>query len=307
MPFHPACFAIFCQVSQERLGKVDVEGLVQLRDSLARKGQESLLKRRHPDVKAGLEQVWCHNVGAEYLAANPVFIPGLSLLIESCLMSDKNFEVQSSPFFGHDESERSEKQNSADPFRHLSNELVHLVVEDLDTRDIAAARLASRAFRHLPISLWARLIKQDMPWLYEAWSLDPLPYTWSSKVHLAAAMELDQRAHETAISRHRWELERRRDIIQEEMPEIYSQWIQDEDPFSWPELDMSTREDDMLKVAPRPLPRRQTDWYQLYCAIKKNWNSLKGLQNRERIWGDINNIVDLMMEIQGSGLRTAGS
>jgi hypothetical protein len=58
----------------------------------------------------------------------------------------------------------------------------------------------SRAFQHLPISLWHRLIIDDMPWLYEAWSLDPEPYVWATQV--AAELVSDQANRRAAARNH---------------------------------------------------------------------------------------------------------
>jgi len=42
------------------------------------------------------------------------------------------------------------------------------------------------------------------------------------------------------------------------------------------------------------IPRNHTDWHQLYVNAKLYWSTLKGLQNRKRIWKDIEWIVKRM-------------
>ena len=39
------------------------------------------------------------------------------------------------------------------------------------------------------------------------------------------------------------------------------------------------------------LPVRQTNWYQFYCKARHLWTTFKGLQNRRRIWKDVEEIV----------------
>jgi hypothetical protein len=51
-----------------------------------------------------------------------------------------------------------------------------MVIEHLGSKDIASLRVASRSFRHLPYTLWHRLIKKEMPWIWETWTDRPYPY-----------------------------------------------------------------------------------------------------------------------------------
>ncbi len=39
------------------------------------------------------------------------------------------------------------------------------------------------------------------------------------------------------------------------------------------------------------LPKRTTNWHGVYTQIEKNWSSLRSLQNRQRIWKDIEEII----------------
>lgn len=41
----------------------------------------------------------------------------------------------------------------------------------------------------------------------------------------------------------------------------------------------------------RDLSRGETDWYALYLKAKYVWADVKGLKNRKRIWGHVNEIV----------------
>ena len=66
-----------------------------------------------------------------------------------------------------------------DPFSCLPTELKHLIMENLDAKDIAALQLVSRAFRQFAVSIWYQQIRKDMPWLWEVWS-DDVPYFWAT-------------------------------------------------------------------------------------------------------------------------------
>ena len=78
---------------------------------------------------------------------------------------------------GENESQSGATSKSGtDIFFKLPQELIHEIVGHFGSKDIASLRLASRAFTHLPIFLWHRLVVEEMPWLYEAWSTTVTPY-----------------------------------------------------------------------------------------------------------------------------------
>jgi hypothetical protein len=48
---------------------------------------------------------------------------------------------------------------------------------------ITSLRAASRAFTHFPNSVWYRLIREEMPWLWEAWDefeRKHIPQIWTT-------------------------------------------------------------------------------------------------------------------------------
>jgi hypothetical protein len=49
------------------------------------------------------------------------------------------------------------------------------------------------------------------------------------------------------------------------------------------------------------LPRANTDWYQLYHDITIHWDELKGLQNRRRIWKDVEEIISRITRYREAG------
>ncbi|KAL3457686.1 hypothetical protein BJX64DRAFT_292923 [Aspergillus heterothallicus] len=289
LPFHPTCFELFIQASKKILGKVDIDALGRIRDRTALQGKEFPMEHDE-DVLAEQEQVWSHTAALEYLVANPVFVPGLPSILKKAISNDEHFSVQQSAF-----SQRPNALSSKslrDPFLGLPAELIQIIVNHLASPDIAALRLSSRAFTHLPISLWYRLLVDEIPSLYEAWSTDPAPYYW------ATILAPDFICAKRARSRFLRNLEEPSAVIRADMPEIADQWIRDATKWEWPK-DPDRAE--MLKLSPCNLPYEKTNWYQLYRELVLNWEKLKGMRNRARIWEAVLQIVDAIREFREEG------
>jgi hypothetical protein len=291
LPFHPTCFELFIQASKQILGRVNIDALVQIRDRAALR-LDNLPITHQDDVRDEQEQVWKHTAGREYLVANPVFVPELAPIIAASIASnDTAFSIQNSPFASRAKSNNYSSSGSAiDPFLSLPSELIHMIVRDLDSPDIAALRLSSRAFTHLPISLWHYLLVKEIPSLYEAWSSDPAPYYWSTL--LATDLIKEKRAREKILR----DLEEPITVIRQDMPEIAEEWIRDASKWEWPE---DPNRADMLNLSPIRLPYERTNWYQLYRDIVVNREKLKGLKNRVRIWDAVLQIIDAIQDFRG--------
>jgi hypothetical protein len=81
-----------------------------------------------------------------------------------------------------------------------------------------------------------------------------------------------------------------------EMPDILEEWIAAEERM------LAARPDVVAQCYAREkrnlmihLPMDKTNWYRLYADIIKHWDDLKGLQNRKRIWGECEGIIDFLM------------
>jgi hypothetical protein len=171
--FHPYCLETYRRVLELRIRGADLSDVA---DWIARRGNEipyhDSEPPRHPAVDRGTERWWIHNAGDEFLVADPLHIPGLSALFEAAKRPQSKFDAQSSPF-----GERVEMPATPrDSFDRLPKELRDMVIEHLGSKDIASLRVASRSFRHLPYTLWHRLIKKEMPWIWETWTDRPYPY-----------------------------------------------------------------------------------------------------------------------------------
>jgi hypothetical protein len=290
LPFHPTCFEVFIQASRWFLGRVDIDALVKIRDKACLERKDFPVKH-HEHVVDGLGQVWTHNIGHEYLVANPIFVPGLRSILEASVSKDKNFSVQNSPF---DVRRRRKALTSIqDPFKAFPADIIRTIVSHLSSSDITGLRLSSRAFTHLPISVWHRLIEKEVPWLYEAWSSDPAPYHWAT----AIAHDLINEKHELEKFNHR--VQEQSIIIKQDMPEIHDHWLKDQSKWEWPE---HPERQELLDLSPMKLPYEMTNWYQLYCDIAANQMRLKGLRNRARIWDAVMQIINAIKECRSHEL-----
>lgn len=250
-PFHPHCLEIYRRVSGLRRGTIDITDLAHW---VIHQVNEV---PNHPAVCRGADQWWMYHSGDEFLAASPLHIPTLSVLLDSARRPQDSFDAKSSPF--GEGSATSE--GPGDLFGKLPNELRDMIVAPLGSKDIASLRLASRRFHHLPFTLWHDLMVKEMPWIWEAWSDRPYPL-------MACATKQELIRHDESMKDRLLEAA----DLQGEQKNIQEQVLAQEDvEFRKPR-------------AVQRLDRLHTDWYYLYCQLRREWNNIKGLQNRERIW-----------------------
>ena len=67
---------------------------------------------------------------------------------------------------------------------------------------------------------------------------------------------------------------------------LFRKLLLDEMPWMWELKDMEGA---------------RVDWHDLYCKRRAYWTSLKGLKNRERIWGDVEEIVRRIERLRSDG------
>ncbi|KAJ5779354.1 hypothetical protein N7457_007074, partial [Penicillium paradoxum] len=277
MPFHPWCFDIFCRQSKSRFKHVNVSGLMKWRNAeFDWDGFQEF--PRTGDVFGGQEQFWRHEPKSEYLAANPLSIPNLpTLLLAAVKPEDVNEDVneddghashrENSELFQFRKNKCAPSTGGTDVLASLPLEIRLLILGFLDPVDIARSRTASRAFTQLPNSFWYRQVRKEMPWLWEACDeTDPLhiPSPWTKLSANEVAFLNESREH-------------------------YSRVLRDE------EMSSDNIVDHLLPLPSAVpdqvnLPRESTDWHQVYTQIKYNWDGLKGLRNRQRIWEDIEEV-----------------
>jgi hypothetical protein len=197
--------------------------------------------------------------GDEFLVADPLHVLVLSALFEAAKRPQQHFDAQSSPF-----GERPKAPaTSGDICDKLPEELRDMMLADLGSQDVANLRVASRSFRHLPYTLWHDLMKKEVPWIWEAWNDRPYPFmSRTTKTELIAHDETIQSLVQAAAALPLGSQQR---AVQED------RIAHDEAEFHKPHL-------------VEQLDRLHTDWYFLYCQLRREWRNIKGLQNRERIW-----------------------
>ncbi|KUJ17088.1 uncharacterized protein LY89DRAFT_669511 [Mollisia scopiformis] len=179
LPMHPSCFEIWKRISIEKTGKVDLHDIWAWRQLEG--SYEAFFERfpRHPAVRQGKDQWWEHKPGAEWLAANPIDIPGLNLLINSCYREKYNVNRSVHPVWRRPfPTTYSSSTTPNDPFWKLPQELRFAILEPLSGRDIANLRLVTPAYRDLPVILFRAVILSDFPWLWEIRELEVGTTMW---------------------------------------------------------------------------------------------------------------------------------
>ncbi|KAK7184551.1 hypothetical protein DPSP01_012858 [Paraphaeosphaeria sporulosa] len=280
MPFHPWCFEVFKRTSMLEHGTIDAGGLTSwwLEEATADRVFEA---RNHSDVSQCKAQEWDHWKGTEYLAANPLYVPKLRDILRQVISTQPGFSPRNSAFAI---SQGTTPDASKDMFVRLPTELQLEVLDHLLSKDIASLRLASRAFRYLPISYFQKLLNRQMPWLWEArptpTTPNHLPYSFWATV-TAGEAEIKLQETQKGID----SLNEYVQIVSKEMPEL-KDVLEEALPAeiqSFLDAQQSKVENDEDR-RPFFLPPDRTDYHLLYVLIKRHWNELRGLQNRKRIW-----------------------
>lgn len=258
LPFHPYCLEVYKRVSLLHQGDVGIEGL-------AEKFSRGVLKApMHPAVWSAQDQWWDHENGSEFLVANPVHIPALRDILEHAMQTESDVDL--TEHFSN--MSVASPATERDTFNKLPQELRDSILDHLPSEDIANLRLASSSFHRLTNSLWHRLVREDMPWLWEAWCSRSYSF-WActTKRTLKHADKFFQRKTDATPS------------LPAEQQEAHKAKIQ-----------RSRRNFRKPKPA-RQLDPLRTNWHWLYCAIKQERKNIKGLQNRERIWYALAHVV----------------
>lgn len=129
-----------------------------------------------------------------------------------------------------------------------------------------------------------------MPWLWEIYS-DHKPSLWTALEVLDFKRGAKQKAGFVA------EKIARRDVIRTEMSEILEAWEENQSEFGGVDCVGEARE--LAESVGRKLSQERTNWYLLYGNIRRA--KLKGLRNRERIWGGVGRIVDEIKKLREEG------
>jgi hypothetical protein len=301
MPFHPTCFDIYARLSRLHFDHVDINGLMEW---YRIDGSYNVVHNfpRNEDVRtgnAGGDEGWNHAPNGEYLAANPLFVPGLAEILQSTIHMEASFSSRAGAFALATDQE----PKAQDRFTPLPEEIRLEILSFLASSDITNLRLASRAYRQLPIFLWRKLLQKEMPWLWEVWDTEE-PHPWALVGTVARykkkQKEIENREEELKT------LQFSREILKEEMPEALESeaWIAAEERLvSKPKLPdplLAIRAEALESLA-WTLPAENTNWFEVYTLVTRHWKYLKGLQNRRRIWTDIGRITSKIRKYRLKG------
>ncbi|KAL2060254.1 hypothetical protein VTL71DRAFT_9649 [Oculimacula yallundae] len=160
VPVHDQCWKIFERVSKLRMGKVDLQGFMALWDRQACSGCGFEGINSEPMLPKCKSDHWQHLPGSEYLAANPLDIPGLMIQLYSFYLTQPSGISMLSERPPH-------RDNAMDKFGRLPKELTMMILQHLSSKDIASLRLVTRSFRYLPKKAFLGLIKKELPWFWE--------------------------------------------------------------------------------------------------------------------------------------------
>ncbi|CAH0046505.1 unnamed protein product [Clonostachys solani] len=171
---HPTCLEVLKRVHLRRYGRADV-------DTFLEWWELGVDKRSLPqdpcrtDASHGRDQYWRHNIGAEYLAANPLFVPGLERIFRL---------ADAVPL---SESGKRKHDDDYDAFSVLPAELRRMILDCLSRDEITKLHHASPfLYRNAMGDLGDSFMKEH-PWLWEYWTA--LPYSsWA----LTTATELKE-------------------------------------------------------------------------------------------------------------------
>ncbi|KAJ5371566.1 Major facilitator superfamily domain general substrate transporter [Penicillium concentricum] len=275
MPFHPWCFDIFCRQSKVQFQRVNVAGLMTWRNAeFDYKAFGSFPRAK--EVTSSRHQWWEHVPGSEYLVANPLYVPGLPEILLAAVKNEGSpsshgscYEIKSSQLVTNRPSASHHSQ--VDFLSSLPSEVQLMIIGHLESSDVISLGLTSRAFTQLPDSVWYGLVRKEMPWLWEAWEESecihsPSPWTILTTDEVKCVV--------TA----------RRDYARALIEDSYTK-------------DAAEKAAEHRFVLPTTIPnqvklaRVNTDWRHVFMQIRRNWEELKGLRNRQRIWGDVEEVM----------------
>ena len=221
---------------------------------------------------------YMHEPGTEYLAVDPVNVPGLDELIVAGSQGRVSDIALSSP--------RASVQ-AQEVFSVLPVEIRKIILKALPRKDVVNLRIASSTFTEVPQSYFHYLIKAEMPWIWEIDSLSAQEVNWHGLwCKLSAA---DGGSHVDEKKRV-WA---RRQYVQ---LEDRTEFMLDNDETR---ENQATKYQQAMEIGKNHIMKqfRVLNKMQFWGNDKKA-TELKGLRNRRRIWRDIDGILDRVEEMQ---------
>ncbi|KAJ2978608.1 hypothetical protein NQ176_g3721 [Zarea fungicola] len=260
MPFHPACFEIFKRASLNRFNTIDVKSLMnwyQAKSTYYTSATEKIFAQDEAVRRATEAGGWTHVQGDEWIAANPCFVQALEVEMQDLSTQE--------PFKG---SRLSESRD---------------INAEID--EIAQMNLLSEVPADLPQSFYFGQIRQDMPWIWEAWCTRPYS-GWTTKA------QSDIEKDPVAIRHQRDYLRNWIEVLKSDTETSTRKRAQLRDLNA--QIRQLEAEHQFIPepVPPVQLPRHGTDWRKLYFSLNATGVMSNGLRNRERVWRHCNSILD---------------
>jgi hypothetical protein len=180
IPVHPTCLEVLKRVHLRRYGRTDIDKFLEWWELGVRKRALPQDPCR-TDASHGRDQFWLHNRGAEYLAANPLFVPGLERIFR---LADTAALSESGK---RNNSGKGNNNIEHEVFAVLPTELRRMIFDCLSRDEITKLHHASPfLYRNAMRDLGNSFMKKH-PWLWEYWT--ELPYSsWA----LTTATELQE-------------------------------------------------------------------------------------------------------------------
>ncbi|KAI1017205.1 hypothetical protein LB505_002028 [Fusarium chuoi] len=307
LPVHSYCLDIYAKTSLHRLGYIDLNGLWhwrEMRNMPAAYGLEGRIPERIRTqthltelqrARTQWDFPWIHIPGDEWLVANPVEIPGMSRVLQSCM---EDLKIK-----GHTQHTRG--------FLALPAEIIQHTLSFLDITDVDNAAKTCRAMFTLTKPTFRESVLRDMPWLWEVLenneypaSRDCLP-TWDPLCPLGippptlpVGLEPEEEEED------RWALV----LFEEpEMEQVYN---------ATKAANRQCREEiiapyhEKLKALLKDWhgfrrnveawlrgkgERRDMNWRRVWLFFSPATSPLPGIRNRVRIWEDCQSIMDFVV------------
>ncbi|KAJ3529017.1 hypothetical protein NM208_g9949 [Fusarium decemcellulare] len=155
---HSYCLDIYAKLSYHRLGRVDLDGIWYWREIETRPDSygmgEARVPLRRPEVERARKRwdyPWDHLAGDEWLVANPVEIPGIYKVLESCMNRANKGQAQ--------------LQNAR--LLALPTEILHHIMSFLNLPDIDTIAKTCRRLYEDAQPVFKAYVFSNMYWLWE--------------------------------------------------------------------------------------------------------------------------------------------
>jgi hypothetical protein len=295
---------MYAKVSYRRFGRVDLDGIWHWREIQSDPvsyGMDELIPLPRPEIELGREHIdhpWCHVPGDEWIVANPVEIPGILTVLETCKCSNVAATQTQSP----------KAKILVLPAELLGHILSFLDLPDLDRVSDTCRKLRSHSNQFFEAS-----IIRDMPWFWELFernhypSSPDRPATWDPLLPTGQAPptlppDLESEEVEEAI----WEqivaddpeMEKVRELVKEHnrlrREKIFGEYraTQESSLLEWQKFRRSVEEWVCHVPHGAVHDRDNMDWTRMWRLFNPATTKSPGVKNRARIWSHCEHILD---------------